>query len=132
MPASLTTERVILHQGWLEKKGGDTYIDANNVLVKKRNFAKGGRRNWKQRWFVLYSDGQLAYGEDQASTSTSPKGSVWLFNRATGACCSWHLAEASGDGCGGSDEMLLSLPPQPDGTSVERTNHEAFLGFSTI
>ena len=47
-----------LYSGYLEKKGGQHTIDENNIYVKSRNFAKGGRRNWKQKWFVLYEDGR--------------------------------------------------------------------------
>ena len=56
--------RDVLRQGWLEKKGGGAYRDANNVLHKERHYQKGGRRNWKRRYFVLYSNGELdVYGE---------------------------------------------------------------------
>jgi hypothetical protein len=47
-----------LYSGYLEKKGGQHAIDENNMYVKSRNFAKGGRRNWKQKWFILYEDGR--------------------------------------------------------------------------
>ena len=36
-----------VHAGWLLKKGGGG-SDGN-----LRNWAKGGRRNWKRRWVVL-------------------------------------------------------------------------------
>jgi hypothetical protein len=70
--------RTILKQGWLEKKGGDTHVDANNQIVKERNWSKGGRRNWKQRWFVLYADGELAYyaEEGDRAAQVEPKGQV--------------------------------------------------------
>eukprot|EP01043_Picozoa_sp_COSAG02_P073667 COSAG02_NODE_14418_length_1274_cov_239.740714_1_plen_123_part_01 len=56
--------REVLRQGWLEKKGGHSYRDANDVLHKERHYHKGGRRNWKRRYFVLYSSGELdVYGE---------------------------------------------------------------------
>jgi hypothetical protein len=57
-----THHRAVVRRGWLEKKGGDTHIDtASNILRKERHYAKGGRRTWKPRWFILYADGELAY-----------------------------------------------------------------------
>ena len=35
--------------GWLQKKGG------GGADGEKRNWAKGGRRNWKWRWVVVTS-----------------------------------------------------------------------------
>ena len=59
--ASHVAPRAVVCYGWLEKKGGDTHIDEHNVLQKERHYLKGGRRNWKRRWFVLHSDGELSY-----------------------------------------------------------------------
>jgi hypothetical protein len=56
----------VLRTGWLEKKGGETFLDeVTQEIRKERNFSKGGRRNWKRRWFVLYADGELAYYADE-------------------------------------------------------------------
>lgn len=43
-----------VHSGWLEKQGG----------------AKGGRKNWKKRWFVI-KQGCLYYYRDQQAATTS-------------------------------------------------------------
>ena len=107
VPAPATETRTILKQGWLEKKGGDTHIDANNQLVKERNWAKGGRRNWKQRWFVLYADGELVYYAEERGqhlgSSVVAKGAVTMSHAR------WHIQEG-----GQSSNMLLSLrAPRP-------------------
>ena len=99
--------RVILRQGWLEKKGGDTHIDRDNVLRKDRHYGKGGRRNWKQRYFILYSDGELAYfssadGNPGQEGGAEPKVQLRVA-AASGAAASWHLRDDT-------DEFLLSLP----------------------
>ena len=58
----------VVHEGFLRKKGGDLQVekvrkDGRTVYraVKKRNVLKGGSREWKQRWFVLFDDGLLQY-----------------------------------------------------------------------
>ena len=110
-----THHRAVVRRGWLEKKGGDTHIDASNVLHKERHYSKGGRRNWKARWFIMYADGELAYfnsgprddhdtlwheGEPDAGAL---KGRMRLLG-AAGGCCCWHVRGE------GSDEFLLALP----------------------
>jgi hypothetical protein len=62
--------RAVVCFGWLEKKGGDTFVK-QNVLQKDRHFRKGGRRNWKRRWFVLHSDGEMDY---YSQAPTAPAG----------------------------------------------------------
>ena len=102
----------MLHRGWLEKKGGDTHIDASNVLHKERHYSKGGRRNWKRRWFILFGDGQLHYySAEPADGENLPKESAWkrkldlvgVEPEFQGQVCRWHVRE-------GSDEFLLALP----------------------
>eukprot|EP01050_Picozoa_sp_SAG11_P004847 SAG11_NODE_320_length_10806_cov_17.415896_5_plen_82_part_00 len=38
-------------------------IMPDGTLRKERNFAKGGRRNWTRRYFVLLSNNVLVYYE---------------------------------------------------------------------
>ena len=111
--ATTTAPRAVVRCGWLEKKGGQTYIDDANVLHKERHFSKGGRRNWKQRWFALFSDGELHY-----YTSEPPEGAVLPPDKTwkgslqlvgveepfIGRPCCWHVRDSS------PDELLLSLP----------------------
>ena len=40
-----------------------------------RNFGKGGRRNWQQRWFVLLDTGHLLYYKTQAEAVEEYRGS---------------------------------------------------------
>lgn len=99
--------RTVVRQGWLWKKGGDTHIDQDNVLYKDRHFGKGGRRNWKQRWFMLYSDGELCYfssadGNPGQEGGAMPKNRLRVVD-ASGGGASWHLRD-------NTDEFLLSLP----------------------
>ena len=99
----------------MEKKGGDTHLDEDNVLRKERHFRKGGRRNWKRRWFILYSDGALAYFDNAAPVE---KGRLQLV-RDNGSGderlgCSWHVRDEA------PDEILLALPPPPAGGAGRR------------
>jgi len=76
--------------------GGDTHIDNSNVLHKDRHYGKGGRRNWKQRFFVLYSDGELAYfssadGNPGQDGGAEPKGRVQLVSQGNFAM--WHVRD---------------------------------------
>ena len=103
--------RAAVCYGWLEKKGGDTYIDAANVLRKERNYLKGGRRNWKRRWFVLHSDGELCYyssGPKEGTGEVVPhyvswKGRLMLTDLVGGSTPIWHVRDDS-------EEFLLELP----------------------
>ena len=110
--------RAVVCSGWLDKKGGDTHIDASNVLHKERHFTKGGRRNWKARWFVLFSDGELHYYEQEpAAGAVLPaercwKGALKLGGAAEefkGQLCCWHVRDDS------PTELLLSLPSGTNG-----------------
>ena len=56
--------------GWLKKKGG------GGTDAEKRNWAKGGRRNWKTRWVVVTSDQFIAWYESEKRTEV--KGSLAL------------------------------------------------------
>lgn len=66
-----------LFAGWLQKKGGGG-ADGN-----MRNWAKGGRRNWKSRWMVISSDQFLSWYENEKQGI--PKGSLALH----GAQVTW-------------------------------------------
>uniref|UniRef100_A0A7S3GEP1 PH domain-containing protein n=1 Tax=Palpitomonas bilix TaxID=652834 RepID=A0A7S3GEP1_9EUKA len=55
-------------QGWMAKKGGST--------AGGRNWMKGGRRNWKRRYFFLSND-TLTYFENEEMTAE--KGSVSIL-----------------------------------------------------
>jgi hypothetical protein len=108
-----TAPRAVVQRGWLEKKGGQTFVDQANVLRKERHLSKGGRRNWKQRWFVLFSDGELHYYSDEPSQGDALppekawKGSLQLVGVEEpfiGRPCIWHVRDSS------PDELLLSLP----------------------
>jgi len=113
----------------LEKKGGETYIDTKTRQIQKaRNFAKGGRRNWKKRWFVLYANGVMEYYADENGqekgdapkgslrlTATEPLGAASANDQAEAVqCCTWYHDSKSKD-------MLLSLPDQPDAEIVPGT-----------
>ena len=107
--------RQILRQGWLEKKGGDTHLDEDHVLRKERNWSKGGRRNWKARWFILYDDGELAYFTDMQEE----KGRLHLVRLSASAGeprhgCSWHVRDDA------PDEFLLALPAPADGVQARK------------
>jgi hypothetical protein len=78
-------------------------IDSNNLIIKSRNFAKGGRRNWKQKWFVLYKDGTMHYyGEKPAG---GPDG------------------DSSAGGAGGGAGGGSLAQPEPDGKFSVREAH---------
>ncbi|KAL1510227.1 hypothetical protein AB1Y20_006554 [Prymnesium parvum] len=57
--------------GWLQKKGG------GGADGEKRNWAKGGRRNWKWRWVVVTSSQFLLWYESDKRTAEA-KGSLPL------------------------------------------------------
>eukprot|EP01043_Picozoa_sp_COSAG02_P015609 COSAG02_NODE_669_length_18681_cov_170.310499_3_plen_574_part_00 len=148
--APLKAPRAVVCFGWLEKKGGDTFVK-QNVLQKDRHFRKGGRRNWKRRWFVLHSDGEMNY-YSQAPTapagSAAPghggdivphyvywKGRVHLLppdgnnassHRAESQRPIWHVRDDS------DVEFLLEMPrpeedEQTDGKSAGRGGRNALL-----
>ena len=109
--------RDVLRHGWLEKKGGGGYRDANNVLHKVRHYQKGGRRNWKQRYFVLYSSGELdVYGElpdewrhRQIDSELPPREFLKRTEQLTaaGQRCAWRLIHPP---VNGYHEVHLTLP----------------------
>ncbi len=110
--AATTAPRAVVRCGWLEKKGGQTYVEGN-VLHKERHFSKGGRRNWKRRWFVLFSDGELHYYTDEPPQGdVLPPEKTWrgslqlvgVEDPFIGRPCCWHVRDSS------PNEMLLSLP----------------------
>lgn len=115
--STTSAPRAVVRSGWLEKKGGDTHIDASNVLHKERHFSKGGRRNWKARWFMLFSDGELHYYEQEpvAGEVLPPerhwKGALKLVGAEdyAGQPCCWHVRDDS------PTELLLSLPSGTNG-----------------
>jgi hypothetical protein len=111
--STTTAPRAVVRCGWLEKKGGETYVDAVNVLHKERHYSKGGRRNWKQRWFVLFSDGELHYYDHEPPPGeVLPPEKAWkgalplvgVEQPFAGTPCCWHVRDSS------PDELLLSLP----------------------
>jgi len=62
----------IVLEGWLSKKGG------GGADGSMRNWAKGGRRNWKRRWVVL-TDKQFVSWYDKHDRATRElKGSLGL------------------------------------------------------
>jgi len=62
-----------LFAGWLEKKGG------GGADGSSRNWAKGGRRNWKKRWVVVSSNQFLSwYDHGPNPKSKDLKGSLAL------------------------------------------------------
>jgi hypothetical protein len=112
--------RVVLRQGWLEKKGGKTIRGPDNALRKERHYHKGGRRNWKRRYFILYDGGELAvYAElpeeflRSQVTSEEPQLPPDEFLKSTeqltaaGECCSWQLVENEDSE---HQNVLLTLP----------------------
>ena len=118
--------RAVLRQGFLEKKGGEAFLDGDNALRKERHWEKGGRRNWKRRWFVLYTTGEFAvyselpavYGQQTAPPDEFLKRTellATLGHKAPGhstaaECCSWRLVDAAEGGDEGEQKILLTLP----------------------
>jgi hypothetical protein len=135
--AAPTGRRAVLRQGWLEKKGGDTHIGSDNVLRKERHYSKGGRRNWKLRFFILYGDGELAYfdsadGRPGEVGGAEPKGRLRLATEA--GVASWHVRDGTNDfllglpGQNGSDQkaMLLRTADPADRQAWMETTVDAF------
>lgn len=119
--------RTVVRAGWLDKKGGETYVDSDGALHKDRHYGAGGRRNWKSRWFVLFSDGEMHYYENPPADRRSVrlggplvradqyelpaeedwKGRVQLVGVEApfvGQPCCWHVHHSA------PDQLLLSLP----------------------
>ena len=69
-----------LFAGWLEKKGG------GGADGSMRNWAKGGRRNWKKRWMVLDSKQFLSWYDSGPSPKPKDlKGSLALHGAQVAA-----------------------------------------------
>eukprot|EP01048_Picozoa_sp_COSAG05_P017834 COSAG05_NODE_2505_length_2973_cov_1.820111_1_plen_312_part_00 len=68
----------VLKSGWMEKKGGLTAMLPDGTLHKERNLAKGGRRTWTRKFFVLLDNGVLLYYKEEAQTIASCNGHLQL------------------------------------------------------
>ena len=75
-PAEHVVSASALLAGWLQKKGG------GGADGEKRNWAKGGRRNWKWRWVVVTSSQFITWYESEKRNDL--KGSLALHGAQVG------------------------------------------------
>ena len=59
-------------EGWLQKKGG------GGAEGNMRNWAKGGRRNWKKRWVVVTTKQFISWYDKPERAARELKGSLGL------------------------------------------------------
>ncbi|KAL1521858.1 hypothetical protein AB1Y20_021509 [Prymnesium parvum] len=68
----MSTAGGVVLQGWLQKKGGG---GSDGSL---RNWAKGGRRNWKKRWVVITDKQFVSWFDKREEETRELKGSLGL------------------------------------------------------
>ena len=115
----------VVKRGWLEKKSGDTEINADGSLQKKRSLHGGGkglRRNWSRRYFVLLSNGVLLYYKTERESSDSYRGCL-----VTGAgTAATEISERSGDS-DGTYKFMVSAAFQPAAADASSTKSSLLL-----